>query len=150
MSARKKDESYYKKTSLVSIHAALDRHLRAPPCNNKFSICDDTSFSEANKTLNSFLKHLSSTGKIAGTVHKKTLTADIVKKLYDANELGSAETKNPRMLMQTVWFYISLYFGKRGRENQSNMKKFYVSSCCNSSRIRVLGAKQSTWDNSLQ
>ena len=25
--------------------------------------------------------------------------------------------------MQTTWFYISTYFGKRGRENQSYMKK---------------------------
>ena len=25
--------------------------------------------------------------------------------------------------MQTAWFHVSLYFGKRGRENQSLMKK---------------------------
>ena len=31
--------------------------------------------------------------------------------------------KNPRALLQTTWFYISLYFGKRGRENQSLMKE---------------------------
>jgi hypothetical protein len=43
--------------------------------------------------------------------------------LYEANELASVETQNPRILMQTAWFYISMYFGKRGRENQSYMKK---------------------------
>ena len=29
--ARRKDGSYYKKSSLMSIRAALDRHLRSPP-----------------------------------------------------------------------------------------------------------------------
>ena len=32
-------------------------------------------FNEANKTLNSYLKHLNSSGQIAGTVYKKPLTA---------------------------------------------------------------------------
>ena len=35
--------------------------------------------------------------------------------------------------MQTVWFYISLYFGKRGRENQREMKKSML-------RLRNTGA----------
>ena len=125
LSARRQDGSYCKKTSLLSIRAALDRHLRSPPFNNckKVSICDTVQFNEANKALNSYLKHLASSGKIAGTVHKTPLTAETVQKLFEAGELASAETRNPRLLLQTTWFYISLYFGKRGRENQSAMKK---------------------------
>ena len=69
------------------------------------------------------LKHLASSGKIAGTVHKNPLTAETVQKMFEAGELASAETRNPRLLLQTTWFYISLYFGNRGRENQSAMKK---------------------------
>jgi hypothetical protein len=42
--------------------------FKSPPFNKKFSICDNNLFNEANKTLNSYLKHLISTGKIAGTV----------------------------------------------------------------------------------
>ena len=38
-------------------------------------------------------------------------------------ELASAETRNPLLLLQTTWFYISLYLGKRSRENQRAMKK---------------------------
>ena len=41
VAVRKADGSYYKKTSLLSIRAALDRHLKAPPNNKKFSICDN-------------------------------------------------------------------------------------------------------------
>ena len=35
-------------------------------------------------------------------------------------------TSDPRVLLQTTWFYISLYFGKRGRENQAAMKKSFL------------------------
>ena len=66
----------------LSCRAALDRYLRSPPINKKFSICDTIQFNEANKALNSYLKHLASTGKIAGTVHKNPLTAEVVQKLF--------------------------------------------------------------------
>ena len=107
----------------MSIRAALDHYLRSPPFNKKVSICDTVQFNEANKALNFYLKHLASSSKIAGTVHTNPLTAEMVQKLFEAGELASAETRNPRLLLQTTWFYISLYFGNRGRENQSAMKK---------------------------
>ena len=123
VSVRKTDGSYYENTSLLSIKAAFDRHLKAPPNNKKFSICDNNMFSHANKTLNAYLKHLSSTGEIAGTVHKEPLSTEVIQKLYKKGELAKASTRDPRALMQTAWLFISLYFGKRGRENQAAMKK---------------------------
>ena len=123
VSVRRKDGSFYKKNSLLSVRAALDRHLKSPPYNKKFSICDNYLFSEANKTLNSYLKQLVNEGKIAGTVHKKPLTSEIIQKLYDAGELADADTRDPRALLQTAWFIVSIYFGKRGRKNQSSLKK---------------------------
>ena len=48
--ARRNDGSYYKKSSLMSIRAALDRHLQSPPPNKNFSICDPVTFQEVNKT----------------------------------------------------------------------------------------------------
>ena len=80
-------------------------------------------FSEANKTLNSYLKQLFNGGKIAGTVHKNPLTGETIKKLYERGQLADADTRNPRVLLQTAWFFISIYFGKRGRENQHSLKK---------------------------
>ena len=122
LSARKRDGGHYKQTSLLSIRAALDRYLRSSPLSKTFSICDGIQFNEVNKALNSYLKHLASTGKIAGTIHKNPLTAQIVQKLFESEELASADTKIPRALLQT-WLYVSLYFGKRGSANQSLMKK---------------------------
>ena len=123
LSARKQDGSHYKKTSLLSIRAALDCYLHSPPLNKKFSVCDGRQFNEANTALNSYLKHLASTGKIAGTIHKNPLMAEIIQKFFESGELASADTNVPHALLQTTWFYVSLYFGKRGRENQSLTKK---------------------------
>ena len=120
MSARKGDGSYYKKASLLS--ATISRHLTSPQYYKKFSICSKTEFHEANKTLNAYLKHLSSSGKILATVHIP-LTGEIVHKLYEKGELAISTRNNPRALLQTAWFFISLYFGKRGRENQAPVKK---------------------------
>jgi len=69
------------------------------------------------------LKSLSKRGNIALTAHKRALTKEVVKKLYDEGELVEFGTLNPRKL-QTAWFFISLFLGKRGRENQqTGMKK---------------------------
>jgi hypothetical protein len=72
-------------------------------------------FSEANKTLSSYLKQLVKNGKIAATVHKFSLTADIIKKLFEKREPADVDTQSPRALLQTAWFQISIYFGRRGR-----------------------------------
>ena len=133
ISARKKDGSHCKKSSLLSIRAALDRHLKATPFNKKFLICHTALFSEANKTLSSYLKQLVSPGKIAGAVHKVPLTNETVKKFYEKGELSDADTLSPRALLQTVWFFIYIYFGKRGRENQTML----ISSCHNCKWSRI-------------
>jgi hypothetical protein len=105
VSARRQDGSFYKKSTLLSLGAAIDRHLKSPPFNKKFSICDNHLFNEANKTLNSYLKHLISTGKIAGTIHKNPLLIwSRQKVIYEQEELGDAEIIDPRVLLQTAWF----------------------------------------------
>jgi hypothetical protein len=51
------------------------------------------------------------------------LTRETIQKLYEKGELAEATTLNPRALLQMAWFFISLYFRKRGQENQAVMKK---------------------------
>jgi len=56
-------------------------------------------------------------------VHKKPITKQQIQRLYECGELGSANsTQNPAQLQRTAWFYLVLYFGQRGRENQRQMK----------------------------
>lgn len=78
---RKNDGSYYKETSLLSIRAALDRYLKSLPHKKKYSICNNL-FHEANKALDDYLKHFSSIGQIAGTVHKDPLGSETIQKFY--------------------------------------------------------------------
>ena len=126
--ARKQDGSHYKKTNLLSIRAALDRYLRSPPINKKFSICDTIQFNEANKALNSYLKHLASTGKITGTVRKNPSTAEVVQKLFEAGELACAETKNlSRFAANNMVLRFSLSQQKRERKPKFN-EEIYAPS----------------------
>ena len=75
-------------SSTKSIRAALDRFLRSPPHNKPFSIISDSAFTDANKVLDAFVKDLRKTGKIAGVVHKKAISKEQVKKLFESSELG--------------------------------------------------------------
>ena len=123
LGARQKDGGYYKSSSLRSIRAGLDRFLQSPELKKPFSIITDPEFTQANRALDAFDKILRKDGDIVGVVHKGTLTREVVEKLFQSGQLGPADSKCPFQLQNTVWFYISLYFGKRGRENQRKMTK---------------------------
>lgn len=120
--ARKQDGQFYKASSLKSIRGAIDRYLRSPPRCKQFSIVADAAFTEANKILDAFVKDLRKSGKISGVIHKKAITKEQIDKLFQSGELGLADTKDPAQLQRTAWFYIGLFFGRRGRENQRQMK----------------------------
>ena len=121
-SARKQDGQFYKASSLKAIRAAIDRYLRMAPHSKQFSIVADPAFTEANKILDAFVKELRRSGKISGVVHKKAISKQQVEKLFQSGELGPADTKDPAQLQRTAWFYLGVYFGRRGRENQRDMK----------------------------
>ena len=42
--------------------------------------------------------------------------------LFNSGELGPADSKDPAQLLRTVWFYLSFYLGRRGRENQRQLQ----------------------------
>ena len=55
-------------------------------------------------------------------VHKKPITKQQIQRLYECGELSLANSTNPAQLQRTVWFYLVLYFGQRGCENQRQME----------------------------
>ena len=71
-SATKQDGSFYKKTSLKSIRAAIHRFLRSSPRSKQFPITSHAAFTETNKVLDAFPKDPRKSGKIAGLVQKKS------------------------------------------------------------------------------
>ena len=103
---------------MKSIRAAIDRRiLRSPPNNKSFSIISDAVFTEGNKIFDAFVKDLRKTGKIAGIVYKKAVSKDQIQRLFESGELGPADSQNPAKLQRTAWFYLTLFFGRRGRKN---------------------------------
>ena len=153
MSAREQDRSHYNKAMLTSIRAAIDRHLRNEPNNKPFSIIGNSEFTEANKALNSLLKSLSKSGEICSTVYNPALIVEAVAKLYEVGELVDASSFDPKELQQTTWFFITLYFGRRGRENQQQLTKsgLKLSKTPNSgleyrsTRRSIFNKKSSRW-----
>ena len=126
---RQKNGTCFKIASLKAIRAALDRYLRQPPHNKPWSIVGDPEFSLANKTLNAVCVNMMKEGKIGPTIHKNPITNEQMQQLFNTGQLGEAETKNPSQLLRTAWFYVTFYFGKRGRENQRKLSKQMLVLC---------------------
>ena len=82
-------------------------------------IIRDKVFNLANEALNPSLKDLAGQGLISFTKHKRPISSEDLEVLYAANQLG---LNPPEIFANSSWFNSILYFGKRGRENQREMK----------------------------
>ena len=84
-------------------------------------IIRDKVFKLANEALNPSLKDLARQGLISFTKHKSPISSEDLEVLsrYAANQLG---LNPPESFANSAWFNTILYFGKRGRENQREMK----------------------------
>ena len=99
---------------MKAIRAGLEWHLTQAPHRKAFSIIRDKVFVPANEALDSHLKSLAKTGILSSTKHKQALDREDVEQLFSAKQLGN---DTPESLLLTAWFYLMLYFGRRGREN---------------------------------
>ena len=106
---------------------AFSAHRHTTSLSPTTTSLSDPAFNEANKVLDAFVKELRKTGKIAGVVHKKTISKEQMKKLFDSGELGPADSLNPGQLQRTARLYLGLFFGRRGRENQRQLKPTMLS-----------------------
>ena len=120
---RQKNGSEFKVSSLRAIRGAIDRYLKQPPNNKPWSIIGDSEFAKANQTLNAICKNMMKEGKVGPVVHKHPITSEQMQELFRSGQLGDSDTKDPSQLLRTAWFYLTLYFGKRGRENQRKLTK---------------------------
>ena len=101
---------------MKAIRAGLDRYLNKGNVN--FSIITDREFKPANDALNAHLVKLAREGRISSAKHKPAMISRDVEILHEKKQLG---LETPQSLLQTAWFNIMLYFGKRGRENMREM-----------------------------
>ena len=118
-----------KVSSLQAIKAAIDRYLRQNRHNKPRSKVGDPEFNKANETLNAVCKDILQNrqfvkrGQVSPVVHNVPMQNEQLQKLYESQQLGEVKTTNPKQLLQTPRFYVTLYFGKRGRESQRKLEK---------------------------
>jgi len=87
----------------VLLHVFEEHLLRSPPHNKPFFIISDPAFTEANQVLDAFVSERpKEMGKIAVVVHKKAISKEQVKKLFESGELGPADSLNPAQLQRTA------------------------------------------------
>ena len=76
-------------------------------------------FKSANEAVDPSLKDLARQGLISFTKPKRLIPSKGLEVLYAATQLG---LNAPKSFVNSAWFNTILYFGKRGRENQREMK----------------------------
>ncbi|KAJ7388321.1 hypothetical protein OS493_038493, partial [Desmophyllum pertusum] len=96
-SARQKNGSHFKVSSLKAIRAAIDHFLRQHPNNKPWSIVGDPEFNKC--------KDMMKRAQITPVVHKVPITSEQMQELYKAQQLGEVTTTNPAQLLRTAWFY---------------------------------------------
>ena len=101
----------------------VKRFLKSTLNSKPWSIISDPQFKEANNGLDAFVKSFRREGKVGSGVHKNPIMKDQIKMLFERQQLGPADAKCPSQFLPTLWFCITLYFGKRGRQNQRQMTK---------------------------
>ena len=137
---RKKDGSFLKVSSLKAIRAAVKGFLKGAPNSKPWSIISDPQFKEASDALDAFAKSIRREGKVGGVVHKTPKTKEQMEMLFERQQLGPADAKCPSQLLHTSWFYITLYFGKRGREYQWQMTKTILEDESDGKMFEVPGS----------
>ena len=115
--ARSKTGEEYSKSSLITFRNAIERHLNNPPYNRSLKLNSST-FSNSNRILNAKIKSLKQQGK-ENVQHKEAMPVDDLQKLKAGPVLSLA---NPWSLLRNVWFHVVLYWCRRGREGQRNLK----------------------------
>lgn len=113
---RKSDGSHYKTASLNSLKSGLNRHLKSVR-SDIIDIARDPEFTKANIAFKAALVELKRLGK-GDIVHHEEIESEDIQKLY-----GYFNQDTPVGLSEKVWFELTLFFCRRGRENLRSLKK---------------------------
>lgn len=116
ISVRTKDGKEYEPSSLRSLLASFERHLKK----KKYpaSIINDLAFEKTRKTLLSKQKELKKQGKGNKPNASVALTTSELNTLYEKSLLG---TRSPESLLNTLWLNNTMHFGLRGCKEHRDM-----------------------------
>ncbi|CAH3153647.1 unnamed protein product, partial [Pocillopora meandrina] len=109
ISVRTEDGNEYEPTSLRSLMASFERHLKKK--GYSAGIINDLVFQKTRKVLQSKQKQLKKQGKGNKPKASVALTTEELKILYEKGLLGMC---SPEALLNTLWLNNTLHFGLRG------------------------------------
>ena len=112
ISVRTKDGNEYEPTSLRSLVASFERHLKKK--SYSVSIINDLVFEKTRKVLQSKQKQLKKQGKGNKPKASVALTSEELK-------MGLLGMCSPEALLNTLWLNNTLYFGLRGCQEHRDM-----------------------------
>ena len=104
--------------TMTCLRAAVRRHL-IEDCQRSIDIINDKEFLLANQMFVARCKLYAAAGN-PKPQHKPMIEPGDMKKLGVYFE---GYKKNPDILLETVWFYLCYFFGRRGREGWTQMTK---------------------------
>ena len=116
--ARAKDCELYSRSSLLTIRNAIERFLKDPPHNRGIKITKGEAFQLSNKMLNSKIK-VQKKDRKENIKHKPAIPPGDLRKLSAS---GVIRGGTPLGLLRNVWFNTSLYWCRRGREGQRELR----------------------------
>ena len=117
--ARSKSGDDYSKSTLLGFRHSIERYLNAPPLNKGLKLSSDPRFKRSNEMLNAKVVSLKRHGK-ENVKHKPAIETEDLVRLKSSQVLSPS---NPLGLLRNVWFHVILFFCRRGREGQRNLKK---------------------------
>ena len=113
---RKKNGEDYEPDSLRVMVTAMDRYLADK--GYKYSIIRGREFQSSKQVLEGKARMLPQQGKGKRPNKARSFTSTEENELWEHKKLG---TGSPQVLVQTVWWLLTQYFGLRGREEHQSM-----------------------------
>ena len=119
--ARTQNSEHYKKTTMLTIRNGLNRYVNAQRKEaglHNIDLTRDAAFNECNEMFKAMGKVLKREGK-ANVEHYPAIATEDLKRM---KTYSREDIDNPKVLQQAVFVNISIYFGRRGRENIRQLK----------------------------
>ncbi|PFX17236.1 hypothetical protein AWC38_SpisGene18454 [Stylophora pistillata] len=116
---RNKSGESHSKTSHLGFMHSFERYLNAPTLSRGLKLSSDPRFKRSNEMLNAQIVRLKLQGK-ENVTHKPAIESEDLIKLKASPAIA---LNNPLALLRNVWFHVILFFCRRGREGQRQLKK---------------------------
>ena len=117
LNVRKQNGDEYEPDTLTGMLRSFDRSLREK--GKQYSILTVRQSTKAREALSCKRKQLRRSGKGQKPNKAQGLSETQIQKLWDEKQLGC---HTPQSLVRTVWFYNTLFFGWRARDEHHQVK----------------------------